>query len=67
MTKNHIRLIPCRDSLAFNTIERDLFESTVLKLGRFTDRSPMYDRISFKSKVVSRGHAEIWAVDNKVM
>ena len=65
-----LRLVPHLDatrSLHFEPIERKLTPSLVLKLGRFTDRgSPLAPastdtRIAFKSKVVSRGHADIFA------
>jgi pSer/pThr/pTyr-binding forkhead associated (FHA) protein len=35
-------------------------------MGRFTDRFDNPDRIAFKSKVVSRGHAEVWIENNRV-
>ncbi|PWN46143.1 hypothetical protein IE81DRAFT_284603, partial [Ceraceosorus guamensis] len=62
-------------SLHFEPIERDLVEgSNTVKIGRFTDRNASgaipssaggggrvdSARIAFKSKVVSRGHAEVW-------
>ncbi|KAI5480470.1 zinc finger, RING-type and FHA domain containing protein [Pseudohyphozyma bogoriensis] len=67
---HRIRIVPHLESsrsLHFEPIDRDLAGFTVLKVGRFTDRShsgggdPL--RIAFKSKVVSRGHAEIWCDD----
>lgn len=68
--KNHIRIVPHLDalepSLVFHAIERDLEEGFMLRLGRFSDRTIQYDRITFKSKVVSRGHAAIGFHDNKV-
>ena len=69
--KHRIRLVPHLESsrsLHFDPVDRDLGPFTVLRVGRFTDRSqpgttdPL--RIAFKSKVVSRGHAEIWADDH---
>lgn len=65
----HIRIVPHLDSsrsLVFSIIERDLTEDTVLKIGRFTDRFLTSNRITFRSKVVSRGHAEIWSSGGKV-
>ncbi|KAI7875806.1 SMAD/FHA domain-containing protein [Lichtheimia hyalospora FSU 10163] len=65
----HIRIVPHLDSsrsLVFSIIERDLTEDTVLKIGRFTDRFLTSNRITFRSKVVSRGHAEIWSTGGKV-
>ncbi|KAJ2003353.1 hypothetical protein GGI04_002994 [Coemansia thaxteri] len=42
-------------------MNRDVPESAVLKVGRFTEKvSQQMSRIAFKSKVVSRSHAEIW-------
>jgi pSer/pThr/pTyr-binding forkhead associated (FHA) protein len=69
--KHTIRIVPHLDSshsLVFNIIERDLFnnDTTVLKIGRFTDRFFDMNRITFKSKVVSRGHAEIGLNNNQV-
>jgi pSer/pThr/pTyr-binding forkhead associated (FHA) protein len=69
--KNTIRIVPHLDSahsLVFNIIERDLFtnDKAVLKIGRFIDRFFDMNRITFKSKVVSRGHAEIWVKNDQV-
>ncbi|KAK2464070.1 hypothetical protein APHAL10511_003900 [Amanita phalloides] len=68
-----IRLVPhldSRRSLRFDAITRDLGETDpALRIGRFTDRSGMglaavnalgTNKLAFKSKVVSRAHAEIW-------
>ncbi|TFK65261.1 hypothetical protein BDN72DRAFT_736475, partial [Pluteus cervinus] len=71
---NHrIRLVPhldSRRSLRFDAIGRDLKEGDpALRIGRFTDRSGLglaavnalnSNKLAFKSKVVSRAHAEIW-------
>ncbi|KAI8067900.1 SMAD/FHA domain-containing protein [Gongronella butleri] len=65
---SHLRIVPHLDtsrSLVFGVIERDLNDGTVLKIGRFTDKSLIPTRITFKSKVVSRGHAEIWTKNGK--
>ncbi|KAI9299815.1 hypothetical protein BJ944DRAFT_273863 [Cunninghamella echinulata] len=65
---SHIRIVPHLDtsrSLVFNVIERDIPDGTVIKIGRFTDKYLTATRITFKSKVVSRGHAEIWAKNGK--
>jgi len=64
----HIRLCPAIDSarsLPFPPIDRDVPEGVVLKLGRFAERrdTPVYC-ITFRSKVVSRSHAEIWFKDD---
>lgn len=70
---HRIRLVPHLDSrrtLRFDPICRNLKEGdTALRIGRFTDRSGMglaaanalsSNKLAFKSKVVSRAHAEIW-------
>ncbi|KDQ08092.1 hypothetical protein BOTBODRAFT_38203 [Botryobasidium botryosum FD-172 SS1] len=69
---HRIRLVPhleCR-SLHFEPIVRDVIENgPVLRIGRFTERqsttlsasnATTSTKIAFKSKVVSRGHAELW-------
>ena len=67
-----LRLVPHLESsrsLHFEPVDRSITAFQVLKVGRFTDRSHSHaaangqdsTRIAFKSKVVSRGHAEIWA------
>ncbi|KAG2182553.1 hypothetical protein INT43_007484 [Umbelopsis isabellina] len=64
----HIRIVPHLEStrsLVFGVIERDVPENTLLKIGRFTDKMFLPNRITFKSKVVSRGHAEIWTEQGK--
>jgi hypothetical protein len=70
---HRIRLVPqldSRRSLRFDAICRDLHEGDPpLRIGRFTDRSGLglsavnalgSNKLAFKSKVVSRAHAEIW-------
>ncbi|KAJ6628323.1 hypothetical protein B0H10DRAFT_1990862 [Mycena sp. CBHHK59/15] len=70
---HRIRLVPhldSRRSLRFDPIARDLREGdAALRIGRFTDRSGLglaavnalsTNKIAFKSKVVSRAHAEVW-------
>ncbi|KAL0959059.1 hypothetical protein HGRIS_014359 [Hohenbuehelia grisea] len=70
---HRIRLVPhldSRRSLRFEAIGRDLRESDPpLRIGRFTDRTGLglaavnalgSNKLAFKSKVVSRAHAEIW-------
>jgi pSer/pThr/pTyr-binding forkhead associated (FHA) protein len=72
-TPHRIRLVPqldSRRSLRFDPIGRDLRESdSPLRIGRFTDRSGLglsainsinSNKLAFRSKVVSRAHAEIW-------
>ncbi|GAA5885559.1 hypothetical protein JCM6882_007470 [Rhodosporidiobolus microsporus] len=76
-TTHKLRLVPHLESsrsLHFDPIERDLASSAIVRIGRFTDRhggssnasqGTAQDpaRVAFKSKVVSRGHAEIWVDD----
>ncbi|KAG2151516.1 hypothetical protein DEU56DRAFT_908357 [Suillus clintonianus] len=61
---NRIRLVPHLDSrraLRFEPVSCDLRDGdTPLRIGRFTDRSDT-NKLAFKSKVVSRTHAEIWS------
>ncbi|KAH6909753.1 cytoplasmic protein [Coprinopsis sp. MPI-PUGE-AT-0042] len=70
---HRIRLVPHIDNrrnLRFEAITRDLKEGdSPLRIGRFTDRSGLglaavnamnSNKLAFKSKVVSRAHAEIW-------
>ncbi|KZT25843.1 SMAD/FHA domain-containing protein [Neolentinus lepideus HHB14362 ss-1] len=70
---HRIRLVPhidSRRSLRFEPIQRDVKEGDIpLRIGRFTDRSGLgiaaanalgSNKLAFKSKVVSRSHAEIW-------
>ncbi|KAF7313987.1 RING-type domain-containing protein [Mycena chlorophos] len=70
---HRIRLVPhldSRRSLRFDPIARDLRAAdSALRIGRFTDRSGLglaavnaqsTNKIAFKSKVVSRAHAEVW-------
>lgn len=67
----HVRIVPSienpRRSLIFDVVDREIKAGTVVKIGRFTDRSVTANHISFKSKVVSRTHCEIWVdLDGKV-
>ncbi|KAI0254551.1 SMAD/FHA domain-containing protein, partial [Lactifluus subvellereus] len=70
---HRIRLVPhldSRRSLRFDPITRDVAEGdAALRIGRFTERSGMgisqanalnSNKLAFKSKVVSRAHAEVW-------
>ncbi|CEP07900.1 hypothetical protein [Parasitella parasitica] len=66
--KVHIRLVPnvgmTNRCFVFDVVDRELEGGgSVLKLGRYSDRTVVSDRLSFKSKVVSRYHAEIWLSD----
>jgi len=75
---HRIRLVPHLDSrrtLRFEPITRDLKDDDPpLRIGRFTDRAgaglaaqnPLNsNKLAFKSKVVSRAHAEIWIESGK--
>ncbi|KAG9309715.1 SMAD/FHA domain-containing protein [Chiua virens] len=75
---HRIRLVPHLDSrrtLRFEPITRDLKDDDPpLRIGRFTDRSGIglnaanllsSNKLAFKSKVVSRSHAEIWLESGK--
>src|SRR6266403_3181628 len=70
---HRIRLVPhldSRRSLRFEPITRDVVEGDpALRIGRFTERAGMpisqanalnSNKLAFKSKVVSRAHAEVW-------
>ncbi|KAI1312636.1 hypothetical protein EDD11_002908 [Mortierella claussenii] len=64
----HIRIVPHLDaprSLHFEVVDKDIPEGFVLKIGRFTDKQSLPNRVTFKSKVVSRGHAEIFTENGK--
>ncbi|KAI7871376.1 uncharacterized protein EV154DRAFT_431616 [Mucor mucedo] len=62
--KVHIKLVPnvgmTNRCFVFDVVDRELEMGSGLKLGRYSDRTIVSDRLSFKSKVVSRYHAEIW-------
>ncbi|KEP51489.1 E3 ubiquitin-protein ligase DMA2 [Rhizoctonia solani 123E] len=72
---HRLRLVPHLDpsarTLHFEPIVRDVRSGgAVLRIGRFTDkvgaaaRQPESTKIAFRSKVVSRAHAEIWCAPN---
>ncbi|KIK34007.1 hypothetical protein CY34DRAFT_52490, partial [Suillus luteus UH-Slu-Lm8-n1] len=67
---HHICLVPYIDSnhtFHFEPIYRDLRDGdTPLRIGRYTDRSTSTTKIGFKSKVLSRIHAEIWSENGKI-
>lgn len=73
---HRIRLVPhldTRRSLRFDPIARDLRQGEPpLRIGRFTDHSGLgisainalnSNKLAFRSKVVSRVHAEIWVAE----
>ncbi|KAI9475720.1 MAG: hypothetical protein EXX96DRAFT_540303 [Benjaminiella poitrasii] len=53
-------------SFVFDVIDRELEPNVIYRIGRFSDRNVLSDRLSFKSKVVSRNHAELWTEQGKV-
>lgn len=73
---HRIRLVPhleSQRSLHFDPITRECREGAQpIRIGRFTDRTgslaastnSLTGKIAFKSKVVSRGHAELWCEPN---
>ncbi|OAD74645.1 hypothetical protein PHYBLDRAFT_6403, partial [Phycomyces blakesleeanus NRRL 1555(-)] len=65
-----IRLIPdlglTSRSFVFEVIERTLHPGNIIRLGRYSEKTPASEKVSFKSKVVSRCHAELWVEDGKV-
>jgi E3 ubiquitin-protein ligase DMA1/2 len=73
---HRIRLVPHLENsraLHFDPITRECRENApAIRIGRFTDRSgtlaastnSLTGKIAFKSKVVSRGHAELWCEVN---
>lgn len=66
----HVRIVPSLEapgqSLIFSVIEMDLENGNLVKIGRFTDRRNLPNRVTFRSKVVSRAHAEMWSEGRKV-
>lgn len=67
----HIRLVPHvgygAACYVFDVIDRVLYEKRILKLGRYNNvRHAHPERLSFKTKVVSRCHAELWLDEGKV-
>lgn len=66
----HVRIVPNIEnpsrSLIFDVFDRELQPAVYIKFGRFTDRSQSPTHMSFKSKVVSRSHCEIWVERGKL-
>ncbi|KAL1919645.1 uncharacterized protein VTP21DRAFT_1576 [Calcarisporiella thermophila] len=61
-----IRLLPHfvdTPGFHFEPVEKQVPQGTILRIGRFTERARLQNSnfIMFKSKVVSRSHAEIWS------
>ncbi|KAI8980441.1 hypothetical protein BDB01DRAFT_796417 [Pilobolus umbonatus] len=69
--KLHIRIVPHIDnpsrSLIFDIVDRELKVGQTLKVGRFFGKNEDENYLSFRSKVVSRCHSEIYvATDGKL-
>ncbi|KAI8374260.1 uncharacterized protein BYT42DRAFT_594446 [Radiomyces spectabilis] len=66
-----IRLVPSvglsSRTFVFDVVDRVLHPGSVLKIGRYSERNTLDNRLSFKSKVVSRNHAEMWIEGEKVL
>ncbi|OAD72550.1 hypothetical protein PHYBLDRAFT_99811, partial [Phycomyces blakesleeanus NRRL 1555(-)] len=65
-----VRIVPNIEDasrcVVFDIVDREFQPGTSIKIGRFTDRHTS-SHMSFKSKVVSRAHCEIWSeVDGKL-
>lgn len=63
-----IRFVPhvefsSRLSLNFEPMERKVSSKVPMKVGRFNEKSNNKTAVTFKSKVVSRLHAELWCED----
>ncbi|KAI9250298.1 SMAD/FHA domain-containing protein [Sporodiniella umbellata] len=60
----NIRIVPNIDnpsrSLIFDIVDRELEYGDKILVGRYSERHRVADCLSFKSKVVSRCHCEIW-------
>ncbi|GAA5796664.1 hypothetical protein HPULCUR_002038 [Helicostylum pulchrum] len=70
VVRPRVRLVPnvglSNRSFVFEIIDRELEPGVFYRIGRFSDRNVLSERLSFKSKVVSRNHAEIWTEHGKV-
>lgn len=70
VVRPRMRLVPnvgiSSRSFVFEIIDRELEPGVIYRIGRFSDRNALADRLSFKSKVVSRNHAELWSEQGKV-
>lgn len=69
--KVHVRIVPNIDnpsrSLIFDIVDRQLQVGSVIRIGRYSERHANLNCMSFKSKVVSRCHCEVWVeTDGKV-
>jgi pSer/pThr/pTyr-binding forkhead associated (FHA) protein len=67
----HVRIVPNIEnpsrSLIFDIVDRVLTVGSVIRIGRYSERHANLNCMSFKSKVVSRSHCEVWVeTDGKV-
>ncbi|KAL9550647.1 hypothetical protein MBANPS3_004622 [Mucor bainieri] len=62
--KVHVRIVPNIDnpsrSLIFDIVDRQLQVGSAIRIGRYSERHANLNCMSFKSKVVSRCHCEVW-------
>ncbi|CAO0791649.1 unnamed protein product [Mucor circinelloides] len=62
--KVHVRIVPNIDnpsrSLIFDIVDRQLQVGSIIRIGRYSERHANLNCMSFKSKVVSRCHCEVW-------
>ncbi|KAI8378931.1 hypothetical protein BD560DRAFT_388984 [Blakeslea trispora] len=69
VAKAHVRIVPSIDDpsrcIIFDIVDRELEVGAVIKIGRYSDRHANTPNcMSFKSKVVSRCHCEIFVDGN---
>lgn len=69
--KVHVRIVPNIEnpsrSLIFDIVDREMNVGSVIRIGRYSERHANLNCMSFKSKVVSRCHCEVWVeTDGKV-
>ncbi|GAA5799591.1 hypothetical protein HPULCUR_005007 [Helicostylum pulchrum] len=66
--KVHVRIVPNIEnpsrSLIFDIVDRELQVGSVIRIGRYSERHANLNCMSFKSKVVSRCHSEVWVETN---
>lgn len=67
----HVRIVPSIDnpnrSMIFDIVDRELEIGSTIRIGRYSERHSHKNCMSFKSKVVSRCHCEVWTEsDGKV-
>ncbi|KAG0784257.1 hypothetical protein G6F16_006295 [Rhizopus arrhizus] len=60
----HVRIVPLIDNpnrcLLFDIVDRRLTYPTQIKIGRYSERKKEADVLSFRTKVVSRSHCELF-------